>query len=36
LIPASGRGIAYGFWTPIALFCKKDSEDDSGSREIVG
>jgi hypothetical protein len=36
LIPASGRGIAYGFWKAIALICKKDSEDGSRITEIVG
>src|SRR5581483_8203789 len=31
-----GRGIAYGFETPIALDGKRDSEDDSCAMEGVG
>src|SRR5215831_15550591 len=27
--PHQGRGIAYGFWAPIALGGEQDSEDDS-------
>src|ERR1700751_3332215 len=33
--PCLSRGIADGFTRPIALFCKRDSEDGSRIMEIV-